>query len=104
MDALNRRNPLKRLQTQLPRTGPLDVPTLRSLCVSASHARNYVHAGWLRILGRVVFAFPNDTLQRDACLKFLAKTVPGLHVAGKTALDWRGVRHNVSFREHLTLL
>jgi hypothetical protein len=25
-------------------------------------------------------------------------------VGGKTALDWRGVRHNVSFRERLTLL
>jgi hypothetical protein len=51
-----------------------------------------------------VFAFPNDTLDRNACLKFLAKTVPGLHVAGKTALDWRGVRHNLAFREKLTLL
>ena len=104
MDASTRKNPLKRLQTQVRRGGPLDVPTLRSLGVSSSHARHYVHSGWLRSLGRGVFAFPNDTLQRDACLKFLAQTVPGLHVAGKTALDWRGVRHNVAFREHLTLL
>jgi hypothetical protein len=27
----------------------------------------------------------------------------GFHVGGKTALDWRGVRQNVSFREVLTL-
>jgi hypothetical protein len=99
-----RHNPLKTLQTETRRGGPLDVPTLRSIGVSASHARNYVHSGWLQSLGRGVFAFPNDTLDRNACLKFLAKTVPGLHVAGKTALDWRGVRHNLSFREHLILL
>jgi hypothetical protein len=80
------------------------VPTLRSIGVSASHAGNYVRSGWLRSLGRGVFAFPNDTLDRNACLKFLAKTVPGLHVAGKTALDWRGIRHNLAFREKLTLL
>ncbi|MDR3404248.1 MAG: AbiEi antitoxin N-terminal domain-containing protein [Chthoniobacter sp.] len=104
MDSLKRNNPLKRLQTETRRGGPLDVSTLRSIGVSASHARNYVHTGWLRSLGRGVFAFPNDSLERDACLKFLAKTVPGLHVAGKTALDWRGVRHNISFRDHLTLL
>ncbi len=104
MDAVKRKNPLKRLQTQVRRGGPLDVSTLRSLGVSASHARNYVHSGWLRSLGRGVFAFPNDALERDACLNFLARTVPGLHVAGKTALDWRGVRHNVALREYLTLL
>lgn len=92
------------MQTETQRGGPLDVPTLRSLGVSASHASNYVHSGWLHSLGRGVFAFPNDTLQRDACLNFLARSVPGLHVAGKTALDWRGVRHNLAFREHLILL
>lgn len=47
--------------------------------------------------------FPNDELQRDACLKFVAKRIPGLHVGGKTALAWRGVRHNLSPRERLTL-
>jgi len=47
--------------------------------------------------------FPNDELQRDACLKFLADRVPGLHVGGKTALAWRGVLHNLSSRERLSL-
>lgn len=28
---------------------------------------------------------------------------PGLHVGGKTALVWRGVRHNVTVREVITL-
>ena len=47
--------------------------------------------------------FPNDELQRDACLKFVAKQIPGLHVGGKTALAWRGVRHNLLARERLDL-
>jgi hypothetical protein len=46
---------------------------------------------------------PGDTLTRDGCLAFLSTRVPGLHVSGKTALEWRGVRQNVAFREILTL-
>lgn len=47
--------------------------------------------------------FPNDELQRSASLKFIAKRIPGLHVGGKTALAWRGVRHNLFPRERLVL-
>jgi hypothetical protein len=36
-------------------------------------------------------------------LAWLATQVPGLHVAGKTALAWRGVRHNLAFKERLVL-
>lgn len=46
---------------------------------------------------------PGDTLTRDGCLAFFSERIPGFHVGGKTALAWRGVRQNVSFREHLTL-
>ena len=47
--------------------------------------------------------FPHDELQRDTCLKFLAARMPGLHVGSKTALAWRGVRHNLPPRENLCL-
>ena len=47
--------------------------------------------------------FPNDVLDRDACLKFLAARVPGLHVGGRTALAWRGVRHQLHARDQLSL-
>lgn len=47
--------------------------------------------------------FPKDVLQRDACLNFLCKRTPGLHVGGKTALAWRGVRHDLAAREPLCL-
>jgi hypothetical protein len=46
---------------------------------------------------------PGDTLTRDGCLAFLSERVPGFHVGGKTALAWRGVRQDVTFREVLTL-
>lgn len=46
---------------------------------------------------------PGDTLTRDACLAYLASTTPHLHVGGKTALSWRGVRHNLAFRETIEL-
>jgi hypothetical protein len=46
---------------------------------------------------------PGDTLTRDGCLAFFGERVPGFHVGSKTALAWRGVRQNVSFREYLTL-
>ena len=46
---------------------------------------------------------PGDTLTRDGSLAFLSNQIPGLHVGSKTALDWRGVRQNVAFREVVSL-
>lgn len=34
---------------------------------------------------------------------YLARRIPGFHVGSKTALAWRGVRHNLSIREQLEL-
>lgn len=98
-----RTNLLQSLQTGLPRGAPFDIQALRALGVSSALASHHLKAGWLVRLGRGVFMFPNDDLQRDACLKFIATRTPGLHVAGKTALAWRGVRHNLPPREQLCL-
>lgn len=59
--------------------------------------------GWLRRLGRGVYLLPEDELNRDAALAWLGTQVPGLHVAGKTALGWQGVGHNLAFKERLVL-
>ncbi len=47
--------------------------------------------------------FAGDQMQLDPCLEFLGRRTPGLHVGGKTALAWMGLRHNVAFRETLCL-
>ena len=95
-------SPIKALAS-LPRGAPLDAGALQALGVSASLATYYVRSGWLTRLGRGVFMFPGDQLVAAASVKFLSKRLPGLHVGGKTALAWRGVRHNVGPRERLLL-
>src|SRR5208282_3701705 len=47
--------------------------------------------------------FPNDTLRREDSLKFLSRHIEGFHVGGKTALAWRGIRHNLPAREPISL-
>ena len=71
--------------------------------MSPALAHHYLKSGWLGRLGRGVFTFPTDTLRREDCLRFLSGRMAGFHVGGKTALAWRGVRHNVPAREPLSL-
>jgi hypothetical protein len=47
--------------------------------------------------------FPNDVLRQEDCLQFLSRRITGFHVGGKTALAWRGIRHNLPAREPLSL-
>ena len=44
-----------------------------------------------------------DELNRDASLACLGTLVLGLHVASKTTLRRRDVRHNLAFKERLVL-
>ena len=102
--ALTKRHSLiKRLQTAFPRGTPFDHQQLAKLGISSALAHHYLKSGWLTRLGRGVFMFPNDRLHREECLQFLAHQMAGLHVGGKTALAWRGVRHNLPAREPLSL-
>jgi hypothetical protein len=96
-------NRIKALQTTLPRGAPLDTATLAGLGISAALAHEYLKAGWLEKLGRGVFMFAGDELQRNETLAFLEPRIPGLHVAAKTALAWHGFRHNVAVKERTIL-
>lgn len=71
--------------------------------LTSKHAARLAKEGWLERLGHGTYCLTGDTMDRDASLAWLAPTVPGLHVAGKTALNWRGVRHNLAYRETLIL-
>jgi len=81
----------------------MDLAMLEAQGVSAFLAAKHARSGWLQRLEQGVYAFAGDTLNRDQCLLFLQGRISGLHVAGKTALAWQGVRHNLSRREHLML-
>jgi hypothetical protein len=87
----------------LPRGEPLGVDLLTKHGVSSFRASSLARSGWLVHLARGVYMLPGDTMTRDGCLAFLNERISGFHVGSKTALDWRGVRHNVGFREVLSL-
>jgi hypothetical protein len=88
---------------KLPRGEPLGPPVLARHGVSAFRASALARSGWLVHLARGVYMLPGDTLSRDGCLAFLSRRIADFHVGGKTALDWRGVRQNVSVQEVLSL-
>jgi hypothetical protein len=69
---------------------------LASLGISADLAVHYARSGWLTRLARGVYCRPNDTLALHPSLLLLQRKFLGLHVGGKSALDWYGVRQYVS--------
>jgi hypothetical protein len=92
---------LRRLD--LPQGMPLGTADLGRAGISSALAHDYVRTGWLVRLGRGVFMFAGDQLQRDPSIRFLARDLPKLHVAGKTALAWQGFAQNLSQREMICL-
>lgn len=93
----------KHVLAERPRGDPLSTAALQARGVSAFRASALARSGWLIHLGRDAYMLPGDTLTRDGCMAYLSQRVSGLHVGGKTALAWRGIRQNVSFQEVLTL-
>ena len=73
------------------------------LGVSADLAVHYARAGWLVRLARGVFRRPEQALSLHPSLKLLESRIEGLHVGGKSALDWQGVRQYVAQQETLHL-
>ena len=92
---------LNKLYHNLSPGAPLTSADLARLGVSQDLAVHYVRAGWLSRLSRGVFSRSDTPLELHASLRLLERLVPGLHVGGKSALDWHGVRHNVAQRPQL---
>lgn len=97
------RNRLKQLLTRLPVGTPVTSEELLRLGVSADLAVHYVRAGWLDRLARGVFLRPADKLSLNPSLQLLERKISGLHVGGKSALEWHGVWHYVRQRSTLHL-
>ncbi len=64
--------------------------------ISANLAVHYARAGWLKRLARGVYCRPGGALSLHPSLVLLQHQVAGLHVGGKTALEWYGIRQYVS--------
>lgn len=94
---------LKNLYTRLKAGAPLTSEDLAALSISADLAVHYVRAGWLTRLARGVYCRPNDTLALYPSLLLLQRKLDGLHVGGKSALDWYGLRQYVSQQPVLQL-
>jgi len=82
---------------------PLDLAALAEHGISPALAAHYARTGWLQRLARGVYCVAGARLDRDQCLLFLQDRVPGLHVGGRTALAWQGVRQYLEAQEQLTM-
>lgn len=97
------RDKLNKLYTHLASGTPLTPKDLAALGISADLAVHYVRAGWLERLARGVYCRPNDPPALHPSLALLQRGFDGLHVGGKSALDWHGIRHYVAQRPILHL-
>ena len=94
---------VQRLMQETLRGYPIDSETLRNMGVSAALASHMVKSGWLQRLSKGTYLLTGDTPSRDGIIAHLGRRVPGIHVGGKTALAWQGVRHNITFKEKVIL-
>ncbi len=94
---------LKTLHTSLASGTPLTAKDLAALGMSADLVVYYARAGWLQRLARGVYCRPNDPPALHPSLLLLQRRFEGLHVGGKSALDWYGIRHYVPARPILQL-
>ncbi len=94
--ATTKRNKLNLLYSRLAPGTPVTSEDLAALEISADLAVHYVRAGWLQRLARGVYCRPNDQPALHPSLALLQRSFEGLHVGGKSALDWHGIRHYVS--------
>jgi hypothetical protein len=94
---------LKTLHARLAPGAPLASKDLAAMGISADLAVHYVRAGWLTRLARGVFSRPNDPPALHPSLLLLQRRFEGLHVGGKSALEWYGVRQYVAAQPVLRL-
>lgn len=97
------RNNLKSLYAEVPAGTPVTAEQLRAAGISADLAVYYARAGWLERLGHGIYCRSGEAPLLHPSLLILERRVAGLHVGGKTALEWYGVRQYASQRSLLHL-
>lgn len=94
---------LSKLYRETTPGAPISSEDLSALGISSNLASHYVRTGWLNRLSRGVFHRPDGPLELHPSLRFLERHVRGLHIGGKTALEWHGIQHNLTHRPSLRL-
>ena len=94
---------IKELLSKLEWDTPYGSRDLQALGLPSTAAARLAQSGWLKRLGRGVYQVPNAKLDMNKALAYLSREAPELHVGGKTALAWRGTRHNLEHQERLNL-
>jgi hypothetical protein len=94
---------IKNLLSKLEWDTPYGSSDLQALGLSSAGAARMAQSGWLKRLGRGVYQVPNAKLDLNKSLALLSLEVAQLHVGGKTALAWRGTRHNLTHQERVNL-
>lgn len=97
------RSKLNKLCSDIPPGVPLAATDLRALGISADLAVHYVRTGWLTRLARGVYWRPSYPLALEPSLTLLRRSLEGLHVGGKSALRWTGMRDYFAERPLLHL-
>ncbi len=103
MSAINSSSLIRNLVSNATPGRPLTLADLEGFGVSPFLAAKYARTGWLVRIGPGMYRLPSPPLQRDQCLLVLQEQISGLHVGGRTALAWQGIRHSVEFAQRLTL-
>jgi hypothetical protein len=98
-----KRNKLKTLYASLSSGTPITSVEMAALGISPDLAVYYVRTGWLDRLERGVYCRPGETLELYPSLILLQRKIDGLHVGGRSALDWYGVRQYPSRNPVLNL-
>ena len=94
---------IKELLSKLDWDTPYSSSDLQALGLPSTAAARLAKSGWLKRLGRGVYQVPNAKLDMNQALAYLSLEVSELHVGGKTALAWRGTRHNLAHQERVNL-
>jgi hypothetical protein len=94
---------LNDLYRKLKPGSPTTSEALAAVGVSGDLAVHYARAGWLTRLARGVYVRPDTPLELHPSLLLLERHVKGLHVGGRSALDWHGLRHHVAQQPSLQL-
>lgn len=82
---------------------PLSSDDLAVLGISADLTIYYVRAGRLERLARGVYCRPDDPPALQPSVALLQRSLEGLHVSGKSALEWQGIYHSVPQQPFLRL-